>query len=409
MELHFVPSMDQVVTMKSEYIAYSCSELNGSVNGILTPTTPSTKSITTDNPFFVAPPFQPFSYSRSPDGCYQVSPIEFSPSDKPSPYGNNYCAVSNEGNYYNNCGYSTIVDTPDSVFEGRRDVNQFDYDDNFFKFDSCSVEKLMPQSDVLNLDTDYVNYNEDNCNSKNQSPCGSPMDPWILSNAMVDQHIVASQSPRIDNTQQFEQNHSLPSINQAFSTHFKHSDVPVENANAVINISLDENLIDSFETFFEDFTMNEKSNEANEMEANHYINSENYNLVEIDEKPNREYKNIWQEEKLTNVPACDFQKQENYSSPPTSPVKCYFPQPIQEVDESEQLICFWKGCNQVYETQTSLVLHIEKAHVLSSKGDEYTCLWKECPRQYRSFNARYKLLIHMRVHSGEKPNKCPVS
>lgn len=408
-----MPPMDQIATMKSEFIPYNCSELNDSLNGILTPTTPSTKSITADNPFFVAPPFQPFSYSHSPSGCYQVSPIEFSPTDKPSAYGNNYCAVSDEGNYYNSCGYSTIVDTPDSVFEERRDANQFDYDDNFFKFDSCTVEKLMPQqSDILNLDTDYINYNEENCNSKNQSPCGSPMDPWILSNAMVDQHIIGSQSPRIDNTQQFEQTHTLPSINQAFSTHFKQSDVPAENVIADTSIALDQSLFESIENFFEDFTMNEKSNsnEANEMEANTYINCENYNFVEIEEKPNREYKNIWEEEKLTNGPACESTKQD--TSLDTLPVNFNSSQPsvIQEADESEQqLVCFWKGCNQEFESQGSFVLHIEKGHVLCSKGDEYTCLWKECPRKYRSFNARYKLLIHMRVHSGEKPNKCPVS
>lgn len=424
MELHCAPVMDQIVSLKNDFVPYN-REMNSSVHGILTPTTPTAKSLTADNPFNASPPFQTYTaFSHSPNGYYQTPTIEFSPTHKPSAYGNSSYCSENDG-YFNNYDYSSVVDTPNSVFDDGRHVSGDNYDDNYFKFDPDTVEKYSA-NDILGLDIEYVNYNEENCNSKNQSPCGSPADPWILS----DQQFGASTSPRIENTmQQLASTQSLPSINQAFSVHFSAGDnanvVPAENTNSAANTSFEQTFIDSFDTAMksdflfnlDDFTIYEKgeSNEANVLEANsHYINPENYqnSYVEMNEKPNREFKNIWSEEKLSNAPATvTADCTQVYQDVPVSPMKPKTaPINASKSDETDrQLTCYWKNCNQEFDSQASFVNHIEKVHVIGCKGDEYTCLWIECPRQYRSFNARYKLLIHMRVHSGEKPNKCPVS
>uniref|UniRef100_A0A4X2K9A0 GLIS family zinc finger 1 n=1 Tax=Vombatus ursinus TaxID=29139 RepID=A0A4X2K9A0_VOMUR len=69
-------------------------------------------------------------------------------------------------------------------------------------------------------------------------------------------------------------------------------------------------------------------------------------------------------------------------------------------------VCRWIDCDAAYDQQEELVRHIEKTHIDQRKGEDFTCFWAGCVRRYKPFNARYKLLIHMRVHSGEKPNKC---
>ena len=82
----------------------------------------------------------------------------------------------------------------------------------------------------------------------------------------------------------------------------------------------------------------------------------------------------------------------------------------QDPDEVESKhMCMWIDCNTVFTDQTELVSHIEKQHIDQKRGDDFTCYWAGCQRRQKPFNARYKLLIHMRVHSGERPNKCTVS
>ncbi|XP_076841194.1 zinc finger protein GLIS2 [Brachyhypopomus gauderio] len=74
----------------------------------------------------------------------------------------------------------------------------------------------------------------------------------------------------------------------------------------------------------------------------------------------------------------------------------------------EQHACRWLKCHLLFECLQDLVDHVTEFHVKPERRSGYCCHWEGCARKGRGFNARYKMLIHIRTHTNEKPHQCPI-
>ncbi|XP_071773218.1 zic family member 6 [Centroberyx gerrardi] len=81
-----------------------------------------------------------------------------------------------------------------------------------------------------------------------------------------------------------------------------------------------------------------------------------------------------------------------------------------------ELVCKWSDgqegagklpCSRAFGTMYELVTHVTVEHVGGPEHSEYVCHWENCPRDRKPFKAKYKLVNHVRVHTGEKPFPCP--
>lgn len=64
-------------------------------------------------------------------------------------------------------------------------------------------------------------------------------------------------------------------------------------------------------------------------------------------------------------------------------------------------------CNKLFASMHEIVTHITVEHVGGPEVSNHTCYWLDCPRAGKPFKAKYKLVNHIRVHTGEKPFPCP--
>ncbi|XP_037827890.1 zinc finger protein GLIS2 homolog [Lucilia sericata] len=72
-----------------------------------------------------------------------------------------------------------------------------------------------------------------------------------------------------------------------------------------------------------------------------------------------------------------------------------------------EFICDWIDCGRYFDSLELLAHHVTLIHAVASLTDGlYYCRWSGCQRTERGFNARYKMLVHVRTHTKEKPHQC---
>ncbi|XP_036331313.1 zinc finger protein GLIS2 homolog [Rhagoletis pomonella] len=90
----------------------------------------------------------------------------------------------------------------------------------------------------------------------------------------------------------------------------------------------------------------------------------------------------------------------------TTPTSTSTTSSASSTPQHSEYVCEWSNCGRDHNTLEALAGHVTKVHAVASPADGlYYCRWIGCTRM-RGFSARYKMLVHARTHTKEKPHQC---